>query len=86
MGNKTDELIDEMCERRYRNFREAHGMADEDPFVGDPRAECIEELVDALNYLEEVDKTGGNVYTIRALVRGALAACILRWLPVEVTS
>ena len=48
----TDAQIDRLRREKWKKFREQSGMTEEDPFVGEPMKEYVEEQLDALNYLD----------------------------------
>lgn len=73
-----EKRIDELRRAKWDDFRATHGMPDDAPFVGDPRKELIEELLDALNYLDEIEKTEAAGYIAR-FVYLALEDALRRW-------
>jgi hypothetical protein len=55
-----DQRIDADRREKWVEYRRKHGMPDDAPFVGKcPWEETYEEMLDALNYLEQIPKPEG---------------------------
>lgn len=75
-----DQRIDHDRRAKWREYRRKHGMADDAPFVGEcPWVETYQEMLDALNYLDQVpgiEKSAPEFINARWWVRLTARICL----------
>jgi len=75
-----DQKIDRDRRKKWAEYRRKHGMAEDAPFIGkDPWEETYEEMLDALNYLDQVpgtEKTTPEFINARWCVRLTARICL----------